>query len=63
MDVDSDEKCEIGCLVRDIVDDPAKWMDTPNDQLGGRKPHEFVGTPQERLLRELLRSIKHGMPT
>ena len=62
MDSDPDEKCEIGCLVRDTVDNPAKWIDTPNDQLGGAKPNELVGTPSERILRELLRSIKHGMP-
>lgn len=62
MDNDPDLNCEIACLVRDVVDDPARWMDTPNDQLGGAKPHELLGTDKERILKDLLRSIKHGMP-
>lgn len=42
MEIESDEKCDVACLVRDVVDDPARWMDTPNDQLGGAKPHKFA---------------------
>ncbi len=38
-------------------------MDTPNDQLGGKKPNDLVGTPSEPRVRELVRSIKQGMPT
>jgi hypothetical protein len=63
IDPDSDETCNVESLVREVVADPDKWMDTPNDQLGGNKPRQFVGTPNEVRLRELVRAIKHGMPT
>jgi hypothetical protein len=47
-------------LVRELVDQPDKWLDTENDQLGGEKPRELVGTPKEPVLRNLLEAIKHG---
>lgn len=47
-------------LVRELVDEPDKWLDTKNDQLGGQKPREFVGTPKEAVLRNLLESIRDG---
>lgn len=47
-------------LVRELVDDPDKWLDTRNDQLGGQKPRELVGTPKEPVLRNLLESIRDG---
>ena len=47
-------------LVRELIDQPDKWLDTENDQLGGEKPRELVGTPKEPVLRNLLEAIKHG---
>jgi len=47
-------------LVRDLVADPERWLDTANDQLGGEKPRDLVGTVKEPVLRDLLDSIKHG---
>jgi uncharacterized protein (DUF2384 family) len=58
------EEVDIHNEVKKLVQDPRKWLDTPNDQLGGRPPRDFLGSPErEKPLRDLLRSIKHGMPT
>jgi hypothetical protein len=46
-----------------VVDNPEKWLATANDQLGGQKPCDLIGTNREQHLRDLLRAIKHGMPT
>lgn len=58
-DVDSDLKA----LISAVVDRPDQWLDTPNDQLGGEKPRDLIGTERERLVRELARALKIGMPT
>lgn len=47
-------------LVRELVDDPKKWLDTENDQLGGEKPRALIGTPKEPVLRNLLEAIRNG---
>ena len=47
-------------LVRELIDEPDKWLDTKNEQLGGEKPRELVGTPKETVLRNLLEAIKYG---
>jgi len=48
-------------LVRELIDmPPDKWLDTPNDQLGGEKPRDLMGTSKEPVLRNLLESIKYG---
>jgi hypothetical protein len=49
--------------VESIVADPAQWLNTENDQLGGRKPEDLIGTVDEQHLRNLIRAIKHGMPS
>ena len=35
-------------LVRVLVDQPDKWLDTNNDQLGGEKPLRREGTALEK---------------
>jgi hypothetical protein len=47
-------------LVRELVDEPDKWLDTKNDQLGGEKSRDLMGTPKEPVLRNLLEAVKHG---
>jgi hypothetical protein len=47
-------------LVRELVDKPDHWLDTANDQLGGEKPRDLIGTPKESVLRNLLEAIKYG---
>lgn len=46
-----------------IVADPVSWLHTPNDQLGGESPINFLGTDREPVLRALIMGVKHGMPT
>jgi uncharacterized protein (DUF2384 family) len=60
---DPDETGDLRSLAHEVVRDADQWMDAPNDQLGGKKPNDLVGTASESVLRDLLRSIKHGMPT
>jgi hypothetical protein len=50
-------------LIREIVADPQVWMDTPNDQLGGQRPRDLIGTDQEERLWDLARAVKFGMPS
>jgi hypothetical protein len=47
-------------LVRELIDEPDRWLDTKNDQLGGERPRDLVGTPKEPVLRNLLEAIKYG---
>jgi Protein of unknown function (DUF2384) len=49
--------------VESVVAEPAQWLNTENDQLGGRKPEDLIGTVDEHHLRNLIRAIKHGMPS
>ena len=58
-----DEQVDLKSLISEVIDKPDKWMDTPNDQLGGEKPRDLIGTDREERLRELARAIKIGMPT
>ena len=60
---DPDERSDLKALIAEVVADSATWMNTPNDQLGGAKPKDLIGTNQEERLRELARAIKIGMPT
>ncbi len=58
---DPDEHVELESLIAEVVADPDRWMDTPNDQLGGEKPRGLIGTDREEQLRDLARAIKIGM--
>ena len=49
--------------IRRVVKDSNGWLDTPNDQLGGRKPGDMLHSPDEDELRDLIRAIIQGMPT
>ena len=41
--------------------DPDAWEHTPNPQFGWREPADLIGTPDEPVLRNLLRAAKSGM--
>ncbi len=41
-------------MVRELVAAPEKWLDTENDQLGGEKPRDLIGTPREAVLRNMV---------
>ena len=44
-----------------VLAEPDRWLNTPNDQFGGRTPLELVGTPDEQLLHEWVGAVKHGI--
>ncbi len=56
------EEADIRREVANVVRDADDWLSQPNDQLGGQKPGDLVGTDREQHVRDLLRAIKHGMP-
>jgi uncharacterized protein (DUF2384 family) len=58
-----DEHPDIIEELKKFTDDLEPWLDTPNERLMGRKPRDLIGTDQEIHLRNLLRRIKHGIPT
>ena len=60
-DLFDDEQCDLTREVEQIVADPGRWLKTPHDQLGGRKPLDLIGTKDEQQLRNLIRAIQHGM--
>lgn len=57
---DPDETRDIESLLREVVPDPDVWMAAANPNLGGRTPASFIGHPDEPILRDLLRAVKHG---
>lgn len=63
QDRDPDLDSDLKALISEVVDNPQQWLDTPNDQLGGKRPRDLIGTAREGVLRELARAIKIGMPT
>lgn len=65
---DPDETRDIYELIGEVVPDPKRWLDTPNDLLGGAKPQALLaprGSGQHRetetLVRQLVRSIRQGI--
>ena len=56
-----DEQADIRQEIVTLVDQPDKWLEMPNNRLGGQKPKDLIGTEREQLLRDLLRAIKYGM--
>lgn len=57
------EKADIFEEVRTVVLDPVTWLNQPNDQLGGKRPQDLLDQGDEDAVRDLIRSIRHGMPT
>ncbi len=47
--------------LQDILKNPDEWLDEPNDQFGGRPPRALIGIPDEQLLRNMIRAVKHGL--
>jgi hypothetical protein len=57
------EDADISKEIHAVVPSPDAWIYMPNDQLGGERPRDFIGTPREHVLRGLVRAIKDGVPT
>ncbi len=58
---DPDETTDLAQLIADVVPDAETWQQTPNAALGGKRPIDLINTPQEQVLRDMLRAAKHGM--
>jgi uncharacterized protein (DUF2384 family) len=43
--------------------DLEKWLDTPNSRLGGRKPKDMLGTPDQQHVVDLIEAVKYGLMT
>lgn len=56
-----DEDSDIREEVKKVIQEPDRWLQSPSSILGGLAPAELIGTPDEMLLRELVRSLKHGV--
>jgi uncharacterized protein (DUF2384 family) len=55
-----DEHKDIREDVRRLFSNADEWLDAPNSRFHLRKPRELIGTPDERLLRDMLRAIVYG---
>ena len=55
------EHADIREDVAEILAEPERWLDTPNERLGGEKPRDLIGTDREQHLRDLLRAVKYGL--
>lgn len=58
---DPDETRDIHDLIQEVVPDAKTWSDTENPHFNWRKPIDLIGTPDEPLLRNMLRAAKNGM--
>jgi hypothetical protein len=48
-------------LIDEVILKPRDWINIPNENLGGERPIDLIGTDKEGILRNLTRAIKHGM--
>ena len=55
-----DTRSELMKDIEDIFADPEAWLNTPLIELGGRKPIDLIGTPEEQLVRNMIGAIKYG---
>jgi hypothetical protein len=47
--------------IESVVPDSKRWVNSPNELFGGRKPRDLIGTEEEEELRNVLRAIKNGI--
>jgi hypothetical protein len=58
---DDDSTTPILKLIEDVVPNYRLWIDAPNGALGGHAPRDLIGTPDERLLRQMVLAYKYGI--
>jgi uncharacterized protein (DUF2384 family) len=51
----------LAALLSRVLEQPDKWMATPNHQFGGRKPSDLVGTAEEAKILDLLQAVDQGL--
>jgi hypothetical protein len=49
--------------LEEVITNAQEWLDTPNARFEGRPPRALLHTAEERRLRELVESVKHGLMT
>jgi hypothetical protein len=54
------EHRDIRLDVNDLLANADEWMGTPNTNYAGRRPVDLIGTPDEQLLRDTLRSVLYS---
>ncbi len=54
------EHADIRLDVADMIANADEWLAAPNIRFGGRAPGELIGTADEYLLRETLRSVLYS---
>ncbi len=47
--------------VAEVIANAQEWLDTPNSRFEGRPPRALLHTDEERRLREVIESVKHGL--
>jgi hypothetical protein len=57
------EHSDIRQEIAAVIPDSERWLDTPNDRLGGAKPDDLIGTYREQFIRDMIRAYKLGIPT
>ncbi len=45
----------------DILANPEEWLAAPNENFGGRRPVDLVGTDDEHLIYEWIAAVKCGL--
>jgi hypothetical protein len=48
-------------LAYDIAPDPENWLKEPNSNLGWQAPRDLIGTPLEKVVRDMLLAAKYGI--
>ena len=44
---DNEETCPILDLIDEVIPKPRDWIQVPNENLGGARPLDFIGTDKE----------------
>ncbi len=52
---------DLTALLEMVLDQPNKWLATPNPQFGGREPRDLVGTAEESKIFDLLHAVDQGL--
>ena len=47
--------------LRSVLETPEAWLQMPSSLFGGQRPAELIGTPDEDVLRQVVRQLKHGV--
>jgi uncharacterized protein (DUF2384 family) len=55
--------CDIEQELEEVIANAQEWLDTPHSRFEGRPPRALLHTDEERRLRELVESVKHGLMT